>query len=558
MKWLSDYRMKLVLIEFVTTIALIGGNAKADYVFGEPINLGPTINTSSGECVFCFSVDGLEMYFGSNRPGVYGIYDLYVTTRETTDGDWGTPVSLGSTVNSTDDDAFSSMAADGLSLYFSPRSRPGGYGGYDIWVTTRPAKDGDWGTPVNLGPIINSPADEIGPRISTHGLELYFFSDRPGGYGNADIWVARRATINDPWGEPTNLGPVVNGPAHENSPFISADSLSLFFCDFYHEPFRSGGFGNADMWATTRASVNDPWRTPVNLGPIVNSPGSDAFPVLSPDGFTLYFSSARPGGFGGAWGDIYEAPIIPIVDLNCDGVVDATDMCIVVEHWGESYSLCDIGPMAWGDGVVDVEDLKVLAKHLFTYPGAVAYWKLDEAGGEIACDSIGVYDGVLSGVPTWEPTAGMVGGALQFDGTDDFISTDFVLNPTDGPFSVYAWINGSKPGQSIVSQEGAADWLKIGTTGNLMTELKGTGRSAGYLFSETVITDGQWHRVGLVWDGSHRILCVDGVMVAEDTQDSLGGSDSGLYIGAGKLMQPGTYFSGLIDDVRIYNRAVSP
>jgi hypothetical protein len=84
----------------------------------------------------------------------------------------------------------------------------------------------------------------------------------------------------------------------------------------------------------------------------------------------LYFCSERPGGLGGPYGDIYQAPIIPIVDFNGDCIVDAEDMCIMVDHWGEDYSLCDIGPMPWGDGVVDVEDLVVLAEHLFeTIPG---------------------------------------------------------------------------------------------------------------------------------------------------------------------------------------------
>ena len=91
-----------------------------------------------------------------------------------------------------------------------------------------------------------------------------------------------------------------------------------------------------------------------------------------------------------------------------------------------------------------------------------------------------------------------------------------------------------------------------------MTELKAPGRSAKPLQSQINITDGNWHRIGLVWDGSNRTLYVDDIAVAQDTQESLGGSDGGLYIGTGKDMEPGTYFSGLIDDVRIYNRAVTP
>jgi len=102
------------------------------------------------------------------------------------------------------------------------------------------------------------------------------------------------------------------------------------------------------------------------------------------------------------------------------------------------------------------------------------------------------------------------------------------------------------------------DWLTADAEGNLMTELKCTGRSAGPLYCETVITDGQWHRIGLVWDGSNRTLYIDGVAVADDIQPGLESSQMGLYIGTGKAMEPGTYFSGLIDDVRVYNQVVSP
>ncbi len=75
---------------------------------------------------------------------------------------------------------------------------------------------------------------------------------------------------------------------------------------------------------------------------------------------------------------------------------------------------------------------------------------------------------------------------------------------------------------------------------------------------QTNITDGNWHRIGLVWDGSNRTLYVDNVAVAEDTQANLEVSENSLLIGTGKAMKSGTYWSGLIDDVRIYNRAVTP
>jgi len=91
-----------------------------------------------------------------------------------------------------------------------------------------------------------------------------------------------------------------------------------------------------------------------------------------------------------------------------------------------------------------------------------------------------------------------------------------------------------------------------------MTKLKSSGRSGCPLLSQTNITDGNWHHIGLVWDGANRILYVDDVAVAEDTQANLEGSDNGLYIGTGNDMEVGTYWSGLIDDVRIYNRIVIP
>jgi hypothetical protein len=91
-----------------------------------------------------------------------------------------------------------------------------------------------------------------------------------------------------------------------------------------------------------------------------------------------------------------------------------------------------------------------------------------------------------------------------------------------------------------------------------MTELKASGRGSSILLSQTVITDGYWHRIGLVWDGSYRTLYVDNVAVAEDTQANLEGSDGGLYIGAGKNLEPDTFWFGMIDDIRIYSRAVSP
>jgi hypothetical protein len=261
--------------------------------------------------------------------------------------------------------------------------------------------------------------------------------------------------------------------------------------------------------------------------------------------------------------EVYEPePIPPPPDFNGDGIVDIEDLIILIEHWGQDDPMCDIAPPPFGDGIVDVLDLELLMSYWgqpIDDATLIAHWAFDEIDGMFAADSsAGDNDAFVVGGASWQPGSGQVDGALQLDGVDDCVITNAILDPADGPFSIFAWVNGGAPGQVIVSQQGFSDWLTADAEGNLMTELKGTGRSAGPLFSETVITDGQWHRIGLVWDGSHRTLYFDGFVVADDIQPDLQSSQMGLYIGTGKAMESGTHFSGLIDDIRVYNRAVSP
>ena len=197
----------------------------------------------------------------------------------------------------------------------------------------------------------------------------------------------------------------------------------------------------------------------------------------------------------------------------------------------------------------------------------VAHYKLDEIDGSIAHDSAGHYDGVLYGDPVWQCSSGKMTGALRFDGIDDYIEVPSILNPSDGAFSVFVWIKGGAPGQVIVSQTdslGAGEiWIGTDSTqGRFLTGLVPPvgGRSpASALQSEFVITDGQWRHVGLVWDGSRRRLYVDGSEVATDTGilSGLKSSDGSLHIGAGKNLEVGIFWSGLMDDLRIYNKALS-
>jgi hypothetical protein len=265
--------------------------------------------------------------------------------------DWAVPVNLGPVVNSTSGDAAPALSRNELSLYFGS-NRSGGVGGADIWVSQRNSLEEPWGPPINLGPVINSDSNDGSPNLSRDGHWLFFQSIRPGGFGSFDIWVSYREHIHDDfdWQPPVNAGPIVNSPNFEMSPFFfDNDDVGvpqLFFARTPPSPFvnhifvsnlladgtfgtavvipeldstasqrgisvrfdghevffmssRSGGSGGFDLWTATRKSVLDPWSAPTNLGPLVNSVAGDFDPHIASDRATLYFSSNRTGGVGG-------------------------------------------------------------------------------------------------------------------------------------------------------------------------------------------------------------------------------------------------------------------
>jgi len=546
-----------VLVGSVAVVFLGCISARADFTFGPAQNLGPTLNTTSGDGAGgTTSADGLELYFCSGRAGGFGEFDIWVSKRQSINDAWGPPTNLGATVNSAYGDSYPSLFSDGLTLYFSDSyssmsatSRPGGVGGPDIWITTRPSRDAPWTAPVNPGEPVNSSSTEISPTISADGLTLVVTSTRAGGRGSWDLWMSTRASARDAWGLPVNLGPNINSAGIDGECSLSADGLALFFLSD-----RAGGLGAYDLWMTTRKSVIDPW------GPAVNSASEEGSAGVSADMRTLYFTSNRPGGLGGY--DLWQAPILPVVDFDGDGAVGMGDLLRLIQSWDQDDPAVDMGPGPWGDGKVDADDLEVLMGYWgqgVYDPMLMAYWKLDETSGTTAADSAGSNDGTLAGDPTWQPADGRIGGALLFDGSDDYVTTEFVLDPSKGPFSVFAWIKGGAPGQVILSQTDGANWLVAdAVSGALATELKSGGRFKSSLLSKTVITDGEWHRVGLVLDGADRSLYVDGVEAAKDTQPAIAPSINGLYIGAGSKLTAGAFWSGLIDDVRIYNKAVKP
>lgn len=211
--------------------------------------------------------------------------------------DWSAPVNLGPVVNSTANEQNAQLSKDGLAIYFSS-DRPGGFGALDIYVTRRASLDSPWGPPVNLGPPVNTPLGDFAPNVSIDGHLLFFASGRPGGQGGPDLYVSRRDNVEDDmaWGEPVNLGAPVNTTVAEQAPN-------------YHQNAEEGG-GNLYFNRSAPANPADLYyaaasRDGVALGPAVyveelnTREANEQAASLRHDAKEIFFFSNRAGGNGG-------------------------------------------------------------------------------------------------------------------------------------------------------------------------------------------------------------------------------------------------------------------
>jgi hypothetical protein len=269
-----------------------------------PVNLGPAINSKYVDERPAISRDNLSLYFDSDRPGGVGGTDIWVSQRTSVNDPWGTPQNLGPVINSAKNETTPALSPNGHWLFFGS-DRPGGCGSIDIWASHRKDRDDDftWEPPVNLGCTLNSAYDDDFPTLFVDNEEdvtiLYFASNRSGNY---HIYTS---TMNE---EDGTFGPGVLVPeincfeivcTRDSRTTIRRDGLEIIFGSW----MRPGGFGKQDLWVSTRKETEDPWSIPVNLGPVVNTKDNEGGPALSRDGTTLYFHSDRPGGVGGL--DLY-------------------------------------------------------------------------------------------------------------------------------------------------------------------------------------------------------------------------------------------------------------
>lgn len=270
-----------------------------------PANLGEVVNSAGPDFDPWISKDGLSLFFASGAVrGGFGLMDLWVSRRTSTDAPWGPPQNLGETINSAGRENSPTLSRDGHRMYFAS-DRPGTTGNFDLYVSRRRDKHDDfgWETPIHLGSVINSAAEENRAVVfedeSTGETVLYFGSNRLGGAGSFDIYAS--VLLEDGSFGPPAPVTELNSPSSDMRMVISRDGLELILSSD-----RPGTLGLHDLWVATRATTDVPWSAPTHLGAEINAAANDWGPTLSSDGTTLIFNSAsRPENIGGRMFDLY-------------------------------------------------------------------------------------------------------------------------------------------------------------------------------------------------------------------------------------------------------------
>jgi hypothetical protein len=303
MKWVLA--LATVIVAAVATssaLALSFGPWSAAVSVESVAGASADLNTAFQDGCPIESPDGLSLYLASNRPGGKGGLDIWVATRPDTSSPFGKPENAGEPFNSSADHFCPSPMANGWFFFVSTRA--GGCGGPDVYATRRAGKG--WWQPVHLSCSVNSPAGDWSPYLLTlkNGKSLlYISSDRPGGFApdvgapDHDIYVSPLTPLGFARAQ---LVPGLNTEKNDARPNLRQDGLEIVF-----DSDRPGTLGGPDIYRATRAKVTDRWSAPVNLGPTINTPAGESRASLSSDGTRLYFGSTRPGVEG--VGDIFVA-----------------------------------------------------------------------------------------------------------------------------------------------------------------------------------------------------------------------------------------------------------
>ena len=279
-------------------------------------NLGDVINNSSANYSPVISWDESLLAFMNQEK----FYDAVYVSRKV-EGKWTEPENITPQIGSDGDCVPVCFSADGKDLYFVKGEK----NDRDIYVSH--LGETFWSNIEPLNEEINSGRAETHASISPDGKTLYFTSNRRGGQGELDIYKAT-LTSSGEWGSVTNLGPEINTPYDEETPFISQNDSILYFSSKGH--YNMGGF---DIFYSEKTNDNT-WSSPVNIGFPVNTTGDDLFYSPAGNGKTGYISKIKPDGFGDK--DIYRIEILPdeeeTILAKFEGIIDMKGKIIRIDE----------------------------------------------------------------------------------------------------------------------------------------------------------------------------------------------------------------------------------
>lgn len=255
-----------------------------------PANLGDSINTAHLEYFPSVTIDGNTLIFTRR---VNSDEDFFESNFNK--GKWSNAVPIGGKINTNFNEGAQSISQDGELFVFTGCNYPEGEGSCDLYIAYK-TKNGSWTEPQNMGRGINTEFWESSPSLSPDKKQLYFSSNRPGGFGGKDIWVSNRQS-NGKWSKPQNLGELINTNGDEGCPFIHADNQTLYFNSNGHE-----GYGMTDLFLSKRKSDNI-FDTAINLGYPINTIDDEGSLIVSSNGKTAFFASDGMDTKGGL--DLY-------------------------------------------------------------------------------------------------------------------------------------------------------------------------------------------------------------------------------------------------------------
>lgn len=274
-------------------------NAIKNPVDFSPINIGPNINSEYDEYLPAVVADESEIIFTVMRPRDNNTQcafcqmeeDFYASKRE--NGEWKPRYKLDYPINTGYNEGAQCISPDGKYLFYTICNTDFGNGSCDLYWSKRIGNR--WSRPRNFDAPVCTKFWESQPSIAPDGKNIYFASNRPGGFGKMDIWKTTM-TEEGLFSVPENLGKNINTEGDDSAPFIHADGRTLYFVSDGHP-----GMGGKDIFFATLTDTG--WTRPVNLGYPINTPADEINILINAAGTTAYFSTDKEGGYGGQ--DLY-------------------------------------------------------------------------------------------------------------------------------------------------------------------------------------------------------------------------------------------------------------